>query len=84
MVNTEIQDSNKPLTFIDLCVGLNHHLESRRSVIYSSSSSHSPAATWVSAAPQFPSAAHEAVHKSCGAAGNVVIGQHFVNGIGIN
>lgn len=38
VVNTEIQDSNKPLTFIDLGVNLNHHLVTRRWVIYSSPS----------------------------------------------
>lgn len=38
VVNTEIQDSNKPLTFIDLGVNLNPHLVTRRWVIYSSPS----------------------------------------------
>jgi len=38
VVNTEIQDSNKALTFIDLGVNLNHHLATRRWVIYSSPS----------------------------------------------
>lgn len=42
VVNTEIQDSNKPLTFIDLSVSLNHHLVSRRWVIYSSLSRLAP------------------------------------------
>lgn len=42
VVNTEIQDSNKALTFIDLSVNLNHHLVSRRWVIYSSLSRLAP------------------------------------------
>lgn len=50
VVNTEIQDSNKPLTFIDLCVNLNHHLATKRWVIYSSLSS--PSSSCVSVGEQ--------------------------------
>lgn len=38
MVNIEIQDSNKPQTFTDLSVNLNHYLVTRRSMIYKSPS----------------------------------------------
>lgn len=39
MVNIEIQDSNKPQTFKDLSVNLNHYFVTRRSMIYKSPSS---------------------------------------------
>lgn len=61
VVNTEIQDSNKPLTFIDLSVNLNHHLVSRRWVIYCSLSRLAP--PWESSSTREPASTE--ADKSC-------------------
>lgn len=80
VVNTEIQDSNKPLTFIDLSVDLNHHLVSRRWVIYCSLS---PSLLPGRAAAQGSLRAPRLINPAC-LGRNSVQGTGFVNGIWAN
>lgn len=80
VVNTEIQDSNKPLTFIDLSVNLNHHLVSRRWVIYSSLSRLAPCG---SLGEQQHQGAPRLINPAC-LCRNSVHGMGFANGIWTN